>query len=49
VSEANGCVAAVCAPGWHCLPSVGWPSDNNRLLANLLVGGDADVPLELCG
>jgi hypothetical protein len=27
---------------WGGLAGVGWPYDNDRLFANLLVGGDAD-------
>jgi hypothetical protein len=43
VSEAKGCVVAVGMSLWHSLSSVGWPYDNDRLLANLLVGGDAEA------
>jgi hypothetical protein len=34
---------------WPHFSSVGWPYDNDRLLANALVGGDADVLVGLCG
>jgi hypothetical protein len=47
------CFAAVAAPGgyvvavgkslWCGLSGVGWPYDNDRFLANLLIGGDAEA------
>jgi hypothetical protein len=47
------CFAAVAVPGgyvvalgtslWFGLSGVGWPYDNDRFLANLLVGGDAEA------
>jgi hypothetical protein len=47
------CFAAVASPGgyvvavgrslWSGLSGVGWPYDNDRFLANLLVGGDAEA------
>jgi hypothetical protein len=35
-------VVAVGTSLWSSLWAVGWPYDNDRLLANLLVGGDAE-------
>jgi len=45
VSESNGCVIAVGTSLWSSLSSLGWPYDNDRFLANLLVGGDAESML----
>ena len=42
VSEAAGFVVAVGNSLWMSLASVGWPYDNDRFFANLLVGGDAE-------
>lgn len=51
-ADTEECFAAVAQPGgyvvvvgtslWTSLSAVGWPYDNDRLLANLLVGGDAE-------
>jgi hypothetical protein len=51
--DAEECFAAVAAPGgyvvalgtslWSGLSGVGWPYDNDRFLANLLVGGDGEA------
>lgn len=43
VSEQAGCVVAVGKSLWSGLAGVGWPYDNDRLLANLLAGGDAEA------
>ena len=42
VSQANGYVAVVGMAFWRDLSSVGWPYDNDRLFANLLLGRDAE-------
>ncbi len=42
VAEAGGYVAVVGNSLWGSLAGVGWPYDNDRFFANLLVGGDAD-------
>jgi hypothetical protein len=42
VAPAGGYVVAVGKSLWSGLSGVGWPYDNDRLLANLLVGGDAE-------
>jgi hypothetical protein len=54
-ADAAECFAAVAAPGgyvvavgtslWSGLSGVGWPYDNDRFLANLLVGGDVEAPI----
>jgi hypothetical protein len=49
VSEEKGGVVALGMSLWPHFSSVGWPYDNDRLLANALVGGDADVLVGLCG
>jgi hypothetical protein len=43
VSEVKGCVTAVGKSLWTAFSSVGWPYDNDRFFANLLVGGDAEA------
>jgi hypothetical protein len=53
--NAEECFAAVAAPGgyvlavgmslWSRLSGVGWPYDNDRFLANILVGGDAEATI----
>jgi hypothetical protein len=53
------CFAAVASPGgyvvaigkslWCGLSGVGWPYDNDRFLANLLVGGDAEAAIAAPG
>jgi hypothetical protein len=43
VSEEKGCVTAVGTSLWALLASVGWPYDNDRFFANLLIGGDAEA------
>jgi hypothetical protein len=46
VSEVAGAyVAAIGTSLWSSLSAVGWPYDNDRLLANLLIGGDAEAVL----
>ena len=30
---------------WSALSGVGWPYDNDRFLANILVGGDAEAAI----
>ena len=40
--QPNGYVVAAGEALWCCLASVGWPYDNDRFLANLIVGGDAE-------
>ncbi len=42
VSQSNGYIVAVGKSLWSGLSSVGWPYDNDRLLANLILGGDAE-------
>jgi hypothetical protein len=52
-AEPSECFAAAARPGgwvaavgrslWTSLAAVGWPYDNDRLLANLLLGGDAEA------
>lgn len=42
VAKPNGYVVALGKSLWSDLSSVGWPYDNDRLLANLLLGGDAE-------
>ena len=42
VAGAGGHVVAVGHSLWGGLAGIGWPYDNDRLFANLLVGGDAD-------
>jgi hypothetical protein len=54
-ADASECFAAVTVPGgyvvavgqslWCALTRVGWPYDNDRFLANLLVGGDAEAAI----
>jgi hypothetical protein len=54
-ADAAECFAAVAAPRgyvvavgkslWSGLSSVGWPYDNDRFLANILVGGDAEAAI----
>jgi hypothetical protein len=39
----GGYVVAVGLSLWGALMHVGWPHDNDRLLANLLLGGDAEA------
>ena len=49
------CFAAVASPGgyvvavgkslWSGLSGVGWPYDNDRFLANILVGGNAEAAI----
>jgi hypothetical protein len=46
VAEPKGYVVAVGLSLWSALSAVGWPYDNDRLLANLLAGGDAESGLE---
>jgi hypothetical protein len=51
--DPDECFAAVASPGgyvvavgmslWSALSGVGWPYDNDRFLANLLVGDDAEA------
>ena len=43
VSEPGGYVVAVGNSLWSAFSTVGWPYDNDRFLANPLVGGDAEV------
>jgi hypothetical protein len=43
---AGGYVVAVGKSLWSGLSGVGWPYDNDRFLANLLVGGDAAAVME---
>jgi hypothetical protein len=38
-------VVAVGKSLWGGLAAVGWPYDNDRFLANLLVGGDAEMAI----
>jgi hypothetical protein len=45
----GGYVVAVGRSVWYGLTSVGWPYDNDRLFANLLVGGDAETARQECG
>jgi hypothetical protein len=45
----GGYVVAVGKSLWSGLTSVGWPYDNDRLFANLLVGGDAETSRQGCG
>lgn len=45
VAEPGGYVAAVGKSLWGALSSIGWPYDNDRFLANLLVGGDAETAI----
>jgi hypothetical protein len=52
-ADADECFAAVASPRgyvvalgtslWSGLSAVGWPYDNDRFLANVLIGGDADA------
>jgi hypothetical protein len=42
VTQPKGYVVAVGKSLWSGLSTVGWPYDNDRFLANLLVGGDAE-------
>jgi hypothetical protein len=54
-ADGGECFAAVAAPGgfvvavgkslWSGFSGVGWPYDNDRFLANLLVGGDAEAAI----
>ena len=54
-ADPGECFAAVASPGghvvavgkstWGRLSGTGWPYDNDRFLANLLVGGDAEQAL----
>jgi hypothetical protein len=54
-TDPEECFAAVASPGgyvvavgkslWSGLSGVGWPYDNDRFLANLLVGGDAEAAI----
>src|SRR5262249_30999295 len=46
VSESNGFVVAVGKSLWSGLSAVGWPYNNDRFFANLLVGGDAEAALQ---
>lgn len=41
-AKRRGYVVMVGTSLWHSMTSVGWPFQNDRLLANLLVGGDAE-------
>lgn len=43
VAAPSGYVVAVGKSLWSGLSGVGWPYDNDRFLANLLVGGDANA------
>jgi hypothetical protein len=45
VAEPGGYVVAVGKSLWCGMSAVGWPYDNDRFLANILVGGDAELPL----
>jgi hypothetical protein len=45
VAEPGGYVVAVGKSLWSGLSGVGWPYDNDRFLANLLVGGDAEAAI----
>jgi hypothetical protein len=54
-ADAAECFAAVAVPGgyvvavgkslWSGLSGVGWPYDNDRFLANILVGGNAEAAI----
>jgi hypothetical protein len=58
-ADADECFAAVASPRgyvvavgrslWSGLSAVGWPYDNDRFLANLLVGGDAEATIAKSG
>jgi hypothetical protein len=55
-ADPHECFAAVASPGgyvvavgkslWSGLSGVGWPYDNDRFLANILVGGDAEAAID---
>lgn len=45
VSKSMGYIVAIGNSLWSCLSSVGWPYDNDRLLANVLVGDNAESHL----
>jgi hypothetical protein len=45
VATLGGHVVAVGQSLWSALSGVGWPYDNDRFLANLLVGGDAEAAI----
>jgi hypothetical protein len=45
VAAPGGYVVAVGTSLWSGLSGVGWPYDNDRFLANLLVGGDAEAAI----
>jgi hypothetical protein len=45
VAHPGGHVVAVGKSLWSGLSGVGWPYDNDRLFANLLVGGDAEAAI----
>jgi len=54
-ADGDECFAAVATPGgyvvavgnslWSGLSGVGWPFENDRFLANILVGGDAEAAI----
>ena len=54
-ADPEECFAAAASPGgyvvavgkslWSGLSGVGWPYDNDRFLANILVGGDAEAAI----
>jgi hypothetical protein len=43
MSSSNGCVIAVGNSLWSSLSSVGWPYDNDRLLANIFAADNAEL------
>ena len=45
VAEPGGYVVALGKSLWSGLSAVGWPFDNDRFLANALVGGDSEAAL----
>jgi hypothetical protein len=45
VTEPGGYVVAVGQSLWCALSGVGWPYDNDRFLANILLGGDAEAAI----